>query len=207
MIVKPSVRYLIKASDADVIVRARVGLAGIGRNPAIFIQPSPTLAAVPQALEAFIAALQESARGGPAQTAIKNGERAKLVRLMRLLADYVCAVANGDMGVLLLSGLPHQQPTRSRIGALRRPAVPQVKHGPKSGSLLAATAPVYGARSHNWRVALASNPIVYVQTAQTLGGRVQFGGLIAGEVYNVEVSAVGAAGVSDWSEAGTTRIL
>jgi hypothetical protein len=160
MIVKPSVRYLKRASDADLILWVTVALAGIGNNPDIFIQPNPTLAVVQAALAAFVEALQDAALGGVAQTAIKNSKRAELVRLVRLLTNYVSAVADGDMSILLLSGLPHQKPTRSAIGILPRPGTPRLILGPNSGSLLATTAPVYGAGSYNWRLALASNPNV-----------------------------------------------
>ncbi len=79
--------------------------------------------------------------------------------------------------------------------------------GSKSGAIAAAPAPVYGAGSYNWRLALASAPTVYVQTAQKTGARVTFEGLTPGETYNVEVSAVGSNGPSDWSDDGTMRVI
>ena len=207
MIVKPAIRYLLQATDAQLIVIVRAALAGILANAAIFTTPNPTLAVIQAALDAFIVALEDAALGGPAQTAIKNAKRAELAALMRLLANYVGAVANGDMSILLLSGLPHQKPTRSAVGPLARPAAPKVVQGPSSGTLAAATAPVYGASSYNWHLALASAPTVYVQTAQTTAGRVEFGGLIPGQTYIVSVNAVGAAGPSDYSEVGTAIII
>jgi hypothetical protein len=162
---------------------------------------------VQTALDAFIVALQDAALGGPAQTAIKNGKRAELAALMRLLANYVGAVADGDLGILLLSKLPNQKPSREPIGQLPRPETPSAIQGDKSGSLAAGTAPVYGAGSYNWRLALNSASTVYVQTTQTTAARVQFNGLTPGETYNVEVNAVGASGPSDWSDDGTARII
>jgi hypothetical protein len=52
---------------------------------------------------------------------------------------------------------------------------------------------VYGASTYNWRVALASAPTVYLQTAQTTAARILFNDLTAGQVYNVELNSVGAA--------------
>jgi hypothetical protein len=66
---------------------------------------------------------------------------------------------------------------------------------------------IYGASSYNWRVALASAPNTYVQNAQTIGGRVTFDGLTPGDLYNVDVNAVGAAGPSNWSVAGQLRVI
>jgi hypothetical protein len=56
-------------------------------------------------------------------------------------------------------------------------------------------------------VALASAPTTYIKTAQTTAARTSFKGLTPGEIYNVELNAVGAAGVTDWSDDSTLRIL
>ncbi len=53
-----------------------------------------------------------------------------------------------------------------------------------------------GAYAYNWRVALASAPTVYVQTTQATGARHTFVGLTGGEIYNVELNALGSAGAS-----------
>ena len=207
MIVKPAIRYLLEASDAQIIVIVNTALAAILANVAIFATPVPALATIQTALAAFIVAVQEAALGGPAQTAIKNAKRADLAALMRLLANYVGAVANGDLGILLLSGLPNQKPTREPIGPLPKPQPPIALQGPNSGTLAAGTAPVYGAGSYNWRLALTSAPTVYVRTAQTTAARADFTGLTAPERYNVTVNAVGSPGTTDWSDDGTTMIV
>jgi hypothetical protein len=207
MIVKPAIRYLLEASDAQIIVIVNTALAAILANVAVFATPVPALATIQTALAAFIVAVQEAALGGPAQTAIKNAKRADLAALMRLLANYVGAVANGDLGILLLSGLPNQKLIREPVGPLPKPQPPVAFQGPNSGTLAAGTAPVYGAGSYNWRLALNSAPTVYVQTAQTTAARVEFDGLTVGQTYNVAVNAVGASGSSDWSNDGTTIII
>jgi hypothetical protein len=174
-------------------------LTGLTDN-ANFATPAPTLATVTTALSAFTVALADAVNGGKQMTAIKNAKRAELVSLMRQLASYVTVTANGDMTKLLSSGFPYQKPTRSRIGALPAPEAPVLKHGALSGTVDTSITPVYGASSYNWRVALASAPSTFVQTAQTTGGRHSFNGLIPGQIYNVEANAVGAAGPSDWSD-------
>jgi hypothetical protein len=82
-----------------------------------------------------------------------------------------------------------------------------VAQGPVTGAMAAKTAPIRGAGIYNWRLALASAPTVYAQTKQTPGARVLFAGLNAGEIYNVEVNAVGAAGTSNWSDDATMRVV
>lgn len=53
----------------------------------------------------------------------------------------------------------------------------------------------------------ASAPTVYVQTAQTTAARTTFGDLTPGQLYNMEVNAVGAAGTSDWSDDGSMMVV
>ena len=66
---------------------------------------------------------------------------------------------------------------------------------------------VKGASAYNWRIALASAPNVYVQTVQTPGGRYLFEELTPGQVYLVQVNALGAMGESNWSDDSTLMIL
>lgn len=205
MIVKPAIKWLNEAPDAQLMVLVRVILAGLLANIGVFVAPIPTVVAIQAALDAFIVALEDAALGGPAQTAIKNGKRAVLCSLLRLLGNYVGAVADGDMGILLLSGFPHQKPTHEAVGPLAKPAVPKAVQGPRSGTMKAA--PVFGASTYNWRLALASAPTVYGQTAQTTAGKVEFSGLTTPVTYNVSVNAVGADGPSDFSEVGTAMII
>ena len=207
MVVKPAIKFLLTASDAYVIVVVQAVMAGILANSAIFTSPLPTLVALQAALDAFIAALQDAALGGPAQTAIKNARRADLCALMRLLANYIGAVANGDMSILLMSGFPHQKPTSTPVGPMRKPVAPHIVQGRLSGTLEAATAPIYGASSYNWRVSLQATPLVYVKTAQTTAAHMKASGLTPGETYLVAVNAVGAAGPGDYSNTGVAMIV
>ena len=57
-----------------------------------------------------------------------------------------------------------------------------------------------GAAIYNWRLAAASAPTGYLQTAQTTAASHTFTGLTPGVVYLAQVNCVGSAGPSDWSE-------
>ncbi len=111
------------------------------------------------------------------------------------------------MEKLIGSGFPVQKPGRTPIGPLPAPSAPLVSQGPVTGSLTAVSAPLYGASSYNWSVALASTPDIDVQTAQSTGARVSFTDLVAGKVYIVSLNAVGAAGTSDWSDYGSLMVI
>jgi hypothetical protein len=54
-------------------------------------------------------------------TAIRNARRPELVSLLRQLANYVSATANGNLETLISSGFPIQKTTRTPIGPLPAP--------------------------------------------------------------------------------------
>lgn len=72
--------------------------------------------------------------------------------------------------------------------------------------LKARTGKVNGAYAYNWRVALASAADTYVQIIQTTGANALFEGLTPGQLYNVEVNALGTYGETDWTPP-TSRIV
>lgn len=139
--------------------------------------------------------------------AIKEAKLAEVVSLIRQLAAYVTATCNGDMAKLLSSGFPTQKATRTKVGDLPTPNTPKVTQTDITGQAFASTLPLYGASAYNWRAALASSPSTYVKTMQTTSSRVALSGLTPGELYNVEVNAIGAAGPSNWSVAGQVRVI
>lgn len=169
--------------------------------------PSPTLAAVQTAFDSYKVAAADAVQGGKQNTAIRDSRRGELVGLLRQLASYVSATANGDLEALMSSGFPIQKPSRAPIGPLPAPEAPVLSQGPVTGNLAAVAPPVHGASSYNWSIALASAPDKDVQTAQTTGARASFTGLTAGQIYLVSLNAVGAAGISDWSDSGSMMVV
>lgn len=201
---KIAIGYLSSGSDNQVVVTVDSGLQGIA---ATFTAPTPPLATVQTALDEFVDAMAVAVTGGVAQTAARNEKREVLAGLVRQLSNFVTTTADGDLAMLLASGLPVQNSSRTRIGPLPTPRTPAVQRGATTGVLNTTTAPINGAGVYNWRVALASAPSTYLQTKQTVGARTIFGELTPGEVYNVDVSAVGAAGATDWSNTASTMVV
>jgi hypothetical protein len=211
MIVKTAISFLNKdlpqaiANKTDVII----GAMNDPQAKLVYVNPVPTIATVETANAGLKTALldYQAAGGGKQLSAAVTARTAEVSSLVRQLAAYVTATANGDMENLLLSGFPIQKPNRQPIGQLPAPLAPTVKQGTSSGQLKAATPPVYGGMSYNWRVARAAAPTVYVQTTQTTAASTTFDGLTAGEIYNVEANTVGAAGPSDWSDPGSLMVI
>ena len=199
MIIKPSIQFINTDSDALFITDTQIILTDMTGN-ASYPTPAPALAAVTTALNEFITALANAADGGITLTSIKNDKRAALVALLRNLANYVQVTCNGDLTVLLSSGFPIQKPQRSPIGVLPAPVNLVVSLGELSGQLNAVVPPVFGASVYNWRLMATNAPTVVLQTAQTTAGRTTFTGLTPGVAYTAQVNAVGAAGLSDWSQ-------
>ena len=206
MTVKPAIGFLTKDGDAQLDQDTETIIASMTGN-ANFPTPSPTLAVITTALSAFTVALADAADGGVEKTAIKNARRAELVSLLRQLSSYVFATADGDMTKLLSSGFPAQKTSRSPIGPLPAPMTPVLSQGPVTGSLSASTPPIGGAYIYNWRVALASAPTTYVKQQQTTAASNTFDSLTPGQLYNVELNAVGTAGTTDWSGPGELMII
>lgn len=199
MIVKPSVSFLNSDSDSQLIVDTNTIITSLTGN-ASYPTPTPTLAAITTALDAFSTALADAAGGGVTLTATKNDKRDDLTNLLRELASYVQVACKGDLTVLLTSGFPIQKPQRNPIGVLPAPVNVAISLGARSGELDAAMPPVFGAAIYNWKLMAANAPTVVLQTAQTTSASNSFAGLTPGTVYVAQVNAVGSAGPSDWSE-------
>ena len=205
MVIKPSINFLTRDSDSKLVVDSGAIITAMTGN-ASYPSPNPPLPTVATAREEFITAIEEAMHRDLEKLSVRRAKRSSLVSLLRQLASYVAGYCDGDMAVLQSSGFPTQKPTREPSGPLPKPDDPILRQGPTDGSLRARTTTVLGVYSYNWRVALASEPTEYVQTAQTTAARVTFTGLTPGQVYNVQVNRVGTAGETSWSAPGTRMV-
>ena len=206
MIIKPAVSFLRTDSDSTLVTDAETIVTSMTNNSA-YPTPSPALAAITTAINDFSDAIANAANGGTERTAIKNTMRNALAALLRHLSSYVHVACNGDMAKLLSSGFPVQKPTRTPAGILPAPATPVLRLGGRSGDLVAITSPVANAYAYNWRVALSSAPDAYVQEIQATSARITFSGLTPGQLYLVDVNALGSAGPSDWSDSAELMVV
>jgi hypothetical protein len=198
LIVKPTVNFLSTDSDSQLMTHVGAIISALTNN-VDYPNPVPSLTVVADALQAFEVAFSGSSLGGMLLTRIKNAKRIELVSLVRQLANYVALMCKSDLVTLLGSGFPVHKPTRSSIGQLPTPNMPVLKHGPHSGELDLSTKSVRGAFIYNWQIALFSKPDVVIQTVQSTGTKASVSGLTPGQIYNVQVNAVGAAGPGPFS--------
>lgn len=206
MNIKPAIGFLNRDGEAPFTNKVTIILESLNGN-SVYPNPTPALAVVEAAFEAYKLAAAEAAQGGRKNIAERDARRAELVAVLRQLSSYVEGTANGDMVKLLSSGFPVQKPTRTPVGPLPAPAAPVVTQGPVTGTIAVSTAVVRGASSYNWSLVLKSAPGVEVQTAQTTSASTEFSGLVPGQIYLVSVNAVGASGTSDWSDDGSLMVI
>jgi hypothetical protein len=205
MVVKASVSFL--TNDSDAVLNTDVSNIVTSLTDNInYPSPNPTLPIMTTANIAFATAIADAADGGKQHTSAKRARRAELLSLMRKLAIYVQGACDGDMTKLLSSGFPVQKPDRTPATVPATPDAPKVSQG-RTGEAFAASSPVDGAYIYNWRVALASAPDTVVQHLQSTGARATFEGLTPGQTYRFQCNAVGTAGTSDWSNAGTLMVI
>ena len=155
----------------------------------------------------FADAIAAAADGGRTLKSAKDGARASLVALLRPLAARVQLLCQDNMTILLSSGFPVQKPNRTPAQVPPTPSTPDVYQGKKTGEAYAVTGKADGAYIYNWRVALADAPETIIQHAQSTAARATIGNLMPGKNYLFQVNAVGTAGTSDWSNAGSLMVI
>jgi hypothetical protein len=198
MIVKPLTGWISENSDSLFLNNSRVVLLALADNATIYTTPAPPLAEVQLSLDNLSGGIAAMVNGGQAATINKNNLRLVANNLMRQLASYVTVACKGSMANLILSGFPPQKPVRTPVGPMPQPQGLTVSHGPQLSQLVASVNPVFGAANYNFRLT-ANTPGAVPVIEQDTASFHTFEDLTAGVNYTVDVSVLGAAGVSDWS--------
>jgi hypothetical protein len=199
MIVKPAITWLGRVNDAILRGKTSAILISMSEHADIYDNPSPPLVKVQSALDDFVNSFLASADGGRSATESKKNSRKVLTNLVRQLAFYVQMACQGDLASLILSGFPTHKPVRQPVGQMPRPQGLVVKHGPQLSQLTARVKPVPSAVNYNWRITAnlpGAVPVIEQETASTH----IFSGLTGGVSYAIEVSVLGTAGLSDWTD-------
>lgn len=189
--------------DEDLLVQAETVYAAMDGNPN-FPSPDPDLADIRAALDDYSQKLAAARkRGGPEQTALKDKSRSVLQELLKRLAFYVSNTAAGDLSVLLSSGF---RPTAYPSGGIPPEVITglRLRDGRQSGHLVLSFAPDRQALFYEYRFGTRSDEEVEPQWGENLLTTSSRNNVVApvkaGVRYYVQVRAVNAHGVSDWSE-------
>jgi hypothetical protein len=198
MIVKPAISWIATDSDPLFINDSKVVVTSMTDNVDIYPTPMPPLSEVQTGLDKFSNAVAVAATGTSADIIYRKNQRLVLMNLLRQLASYVQVACKGDMQNLVLSGFPIQKPNRQAIGQLPAPGNISLVQGPISGTLIASVNAVFGAANYNWKLT-PNTPGATPLLAQSTASFYLFTGLTPGVNYTAVANALGAAGLSDWS--------
>lgn len=179
-----------KLRDDDLDTKSLVIINSLTGNTN-FPTPQPSLAEIAASRNAYINALSANETGGKQQTLVKNEARKDLEAKLRLLGLYVQANCNNNEVIAQGSGFDIQK-SRAPIGILERPSNFKVENGPASGTLIASSDKVDGAKSYVYQITTApvSNTSIW-QTEFASTKTHMFVGLTPGTQYAVKMAGIG----------------
>jgi hypothetical protein len=190
-----------------------VSLIAFGRQVVVgltgntnFTTPVPTLPTVSTAVDALETANEAAMHGDRLAISERKDAKIALVNILRQLAAYVDNQGKQDRTILMSSGFELAR-VPAPIGPLLPPGAPYLTRGKNDGEIKARIIRQHGTTSVNWRIALASAPTVYLETASTAAARYLFTGLTAGQIYLVQASVVGTAGTTSWGPTSALMAL
>lgn len=132
-------------SDSELSSKAAFIISSLTGNTS-FPSPTPPLAELQTALQAFNAADEAALDGEKLNTAIKNQKRSELVALLVSLALYVQLTSNNDEVLLLSSGFDLKK-SPAPIGVLPKPDGFKVQPG-DSGTIKLSVKKINGAKMY-----------------------------------------------------------
>jgi len=177
-------------------------LAGLSSQ---YPTPSPSLATITTAVNAFETKVHDALNGGKIELGARNAARNEVLSLMRQLAAYVQGQCGAEVQNIIETGIEAVR-APSPVGTLSTPTNPRLALNGESGQLL-------------FKFDRVNNVLNYsVQSAESPDGpwedqdlssstRVIIAGLTPGKMYWARVCANGSAGASPWSAPTSARAV
>jgi hypothetical protein len=212
-------------TDPKLLMLANGVLKGLTGNAA-FPNPTPSLATFTTDLTAFSNSATVALDGGKNAKSMRDKAKKVLVSDLKQLAMYAETNCNEDPAVFNTSGFTAKAKAASS-GPVGVPVIKSLDYGNVPGQILASIKSMPGAKSYNLRLGpmppgTATALGAASSTAPTAGPSpaaapaawtvVQVGivkkaipldNLVSGTVYAVQVQALGAQGLSAWSDSST----
>ena len=191
--------------DESVVQTTRDAIAGLKDNN-YFPHPPADPATLEAKLGEFIEAITAANQGGPHDRLFKQKKRDELVMLLRQDALYVQGACHDDLEKLMSSGfLPAS--TNRTSSPLSTPVITSLGQGNR-GQLVVGVKKIPNARTHDVRfapVGTVGAPATDWMVIQgfTNSRSMALNGLVPGTTYTVQVRAIGASGLSEWSNAAS----
>lgn len=191
---------LARRNDEDLLVFSRTVVTNMTGN-ANFPTPTPALADVTAAADAFETAIEAAAGGGVVLTEQKNVARATLLELMRQLGYYVQSASEGDKEKILTSGMDVAR-TPTPIGQLPAPGNLLTRFSDFSGVVDLDWDSVYGSTLYTVEINETdpNEEKAWTPVHSTTKSKASISALEPGTFYWFRVRANGAAGVGPASD-------
>jgi len=188
-----------RLSDNDLEVKANSIISALTGN-ADFPNPTPTLAQMQAAVDAYTDALAKAKTGSQYEKAFKNQKRAELIGLLHRLGNYVLFTANGDALKAKSSGFniaKGPSPSPEVTAATNQ----KLEDGANPGELNYSFDRVPGARSYVYQYTTdpLTNDSVWKNQVGTVR-KIVLTGLESGKKYWCRVMAIGINGQGIYSE-------
>jgi hypothetical protein len=191
--------------DTILIAFVRNILTLLAASTSQYPTPSPTLATITTALNAFETAVHEALNGGRILIGARNAARSELLSLLRQLAAYVQGHCADDVQNIIAVGFDAVR-APSPVGTLAAPGNLRLEYTGMSGELLLRFDAVKNARNYSVQSSESPNGPWEDQDLSTTS-RVTIGGLTAGKVYWARACANGSSGASEWGGPATAMAV
>lgn len=197
---------LRQKTQADRLILTTNMVTEMGKNATLFDEPDPplteltNLATAVRAKQALVAAAQTAY-----DQAVSDLEKASAALDAALTAEgkYIESKCKGDRAKLLLSGAPLKG-DGAPLGRLPAPGNLRLTGGDAPGELEAMCDPVYGASAYFAQIGKTANG-PFTQAYAGTNSKCTLSQLTSGEEYFVQMAAMGAAGLSPWSDIARKR--
>jgi hypothetical protein len=193
---KNSLKAVLNMSRLSVpakISKSNLVLSSIKLKPDVFKNPSPSLEVVKTTIDELEAAWKESEDGGNNKKNTMRDKEAALLKIMNDVANYVEAVADGDITIIHLAGLEAKKmPTRVQNEF-------EVKYGKGSGTVVVRLKALPRA-AYVWQYAKDSiSNGTWVDAGTTLTSKITISGLAVGVTYWFRVAVIDKVGRSEFN--------
>lgn len=201
---KISIGFQKKSDAALALLTAKVITAMSGNVN--FPTPSPTLAVITAASDAFDGALIAANGGGKIQTADKKQKRIILEAQLHLLASYVEDNSQGNETILLSSGFELQKTGTS--APPEKPTDVAISDGAHSGEVVVKFTKPEKVICYVYRKATTADGLETAPSSEPFfTASFEISGLTTGETIWVAVKAYNRVGNSSWSDPATLSIV
>ena len=188
------VSLALPRAAAALITYAEQILKAMTGNPS-FASPSPTLAAVTQAVDDLRAAEAAALSRMKGAVQARNDKRAALVRLLQLLKAYIQSVADGnaETAATVITGAG----VAVKKAPSRKPRVFSATEGAVSGAVKIATHSAGPRTAYEWQYSTDGGK-TWIDLPGTIKASTTVGSLAAGTTAMFRYRTLSKGGQSDW---------